>query len=53
MARHTNDCGANHPRGCRPNCNCWCHDNSTEMNRKLNEKAKKECLKLGMNPKYL
>lgn len=26
MTRHTKDCGRNHPRGCRPNCNCWCHD---------------------------
>jgi hypothetical protein len=29
MSRHTSDCGALHPRGCRPNCNCWCHDNQT------------------------
>ena len=25
--KHTNDCGRLTPRGCRPNCNCWCHDN--------------------------
>jgi len=24
--RHKDECGANHPRGCRPNCGCWCHD---------------------------
>lgn len=24
--KHTKDCGVNHPRGCRPNCNCWCHE---------------------------
>lgn len=23
--RHTGDCGRLYPRGCRSNCNCWCH----------------------------
>jgi len=25
MARHLDSCGAIRPRGCRPNCSCWCH----------------------------
>ena len=24
--KHTDDCGRLHPRGCRSNCNCWCHN---------------------------
>jgi uncharacterized protein (DUF2267 family) len=28
MPRHSHDCGALKPSGCKPDCACWCHDES-------------------------